>query len=256
MNIYRCPSCSHEFRSDAEGLVVCPTCSARVRVERPPLDGAPWDQQAGGWLSAYIQTLKLSFAQPIYFFEGVSRVHGLGRPLIFALINAFVVALLVAAYQVGFQTFIAGADLAISLESLASPLAMLSAPLAALVGMLIMILFVPLATCAGLFIGAGLYHVCLMVLGAARRPFVDTFRVACYSTGPQLLQILPLAGGLIASVWQLVLTIMGLKVVHRTSYGKSTLAVFLPLILCCSLIILFIAVIAGGVVGAIISAAS
>ena len=256
MNVFRCPRCDKEFQSDVTGLVKCPSCQAEVQVNKPPLMGAPWDNREGGWVNAYVRTIKLSLGQPTYFFDGMGRGDGFWRPLAFALVNAMIVAILVAAYQLGFQTFLAGANLAISFETLASPLAVLSAPVAVLVGLLIMIFFVPMVTCAGVFISAGIYHLCLMILGAANRPFVQTFRTTCYATGPQLMQILPVAGGMIAAVWQLVLTIMGLKVVHRTTYGKTVLAVFLPLILCCSIVVLFVALIAGGLVGAIMSAAS
>lgn len=254
MNVYRCPECNKEFQSGVEGMVRCPSCGAEVNVHRPPMEGTPWDRKEGGWLAAYVQTIKLTFGQPTYFFEGVWRDVSLVKPLIFALVNAFIVAILVAAYQVGFHALVSGAEIAASFKAITSPLAVLSAPLALLVIFAGVLFFVPLVTCIGLFISAGIYHLCLMILGAANRPFIQTFRVTCYSTGPQLLQILPIAGGMIAGIWQLILTIMGLKIVHRTTWGKTVLAVFLPMILCCGIIILFVSMIIGGVIGAIISA--
>lgn len=253
MAIYRCPHCNDQFQSASEGMVTCPNCDAEVRVTEPPQEGAPWDRKEGGWVNAYINTIKLLFSRPIFFFSSVARQSDMGRPFVFALINSAIVAVIVAVYQVGFQTFLAGAEVA---SRMGSPLAALSGPLATLVGMLIMLLVVPLMTCVGLFISSGIYHLCLMLLGGATKPFVHTFRVVCYSTGPQLLQIVPIAGGMVAGVWQLVLAIMGLKTVHETTYGKVVLAVFLPMLLCCGFLVMFFAVIAGGIVGSIISGAA
>lgn len=253
MTVFRCPHCNEQFQSENEGVVQCPNCDAEVRVSDPPLDGAPWDRGEGNWANAYIATIKLAFTRPTYFFTSVARAGNMGKPFVFALVNATIVAIIVAAYQIGFQTFLAGAQIAASLESLT---AAMTGPVATLVGVLIMLLVVPLLTCVGIFISSGIYHLCLMLLGGATRPFVHTFRVVCYSTGPQLLQIVPLAGGMIAGVWQLVLTIMGLKTVHETTYGKVVIAVFLPMLLCCGFLVMFFAVIAGGVVGSLLSAAA
>lgn len=253
MKVYRCPHCNEQFQSESEGVVQCPNCDSEVRVSAPPLQGAPWDRGEGSWINAYISTIKLSFTRPTYFFSSVARSEDMGRPFFFALINAVIVALVVAAYQIGFQTFLAGAQVASSVQSVVSAL---SGPVAALIGVLIMLFVVPILTCIGLFISSGIYHVCLMLLGGATRPFVHTFRVVCYSSGPQLLQVIPLAGGMVAGVWQLVLTIMGLKTVHNTTYGKVVIAVFLPMLLCCGFLVMFFAVIAGGIVGSIISGAT
>jgi len=49
----------------------------------------------------------------------------------------------------------------------------------------------------------------------------------------QLFQVLPFCGALIALVGDIFLLIQGLAVAHRISIGKATLAVLLPLVLCC-----------------------
>lgn len=256
MAVYRCPRCNQPFSSDVSGMVRCPACAGTVEVEEAPASGgAPWDRPQRGLFNAYVQTIRMSLGAPAAFFADAGRGEGIGRPLAFALINAVMVAVLASLYQLGFQIFLAGANIAVDAGAIASPIAALSAPLAVIAGMAIMVIALPIATAAGLAISSGIYHVSLMVLGAAARPFAQTFRVACYATGPQLLQILPLAGGLIAAVWQIVLTVMGLKAVHRTSYGKAVLAVFLPVILCCGVMVLFVSMIAGGIVGVIMSAA-
>lgn len=255
MNIYRCPRCNQEFKSDILGVVECPNCGAEVRVDKePPLNAAPIDTLEGGWASAYIQTIKLSFTQPARFFEGVGRAEGYWRPLVFALINSMIVAVLVAAYQLGFQTIVAGANITWTANVLKPMGTLLTAPLALMIVLAAIIIVVPLLTVLGLLITAAIYHLCLIILSGASRSIEQTFRVVCYSTGPQLLQILPIAGGVLAAVWQVVLTIMGLKIVHRTTYGKTIIAVFLPLLVCCTIVILFLAAVMGTVIAGALAA--
>jgi hypothetical protein len=52
-----------------------------------------------------------------------------------------------------------------------------------------------------------------------------------------------------------VLQIIGMKVVHRTSYGRSTIAVLLPMLLCCGVILLIGVAVAGWVFAAAMTAA-
>ncbi len=44
---------------------------------------------------------------------------------------------------------------------------------------------------------------------------------------------LPFVGGLVASIWNLVLEVVGFAAVHRTSQGRALVAVLIPIILCC-----------------------
>jgi hypothetical protein len=60
-----------------------------------------------------------------------------------------------------------------------------------------------------------------------------TFRALCYSQAPEVFQILPFCGVMIAWFGGILLFIQGLAVAHRISLGKATLAVLLPLVLCC-----------------------
>jgi hypothetical protein len=85
-----------------------------------------------------------------------------------------------------------------------------------------------------LFIGAAIVHLCLMIVGGANKTFETTFRVLAFSqgsTGP--LQMIPVCGGLIAGVWGLVVTCIGLARAHETETGRAVFAVFLPLVVCC-----------------------
>ena len=96
------------------------------------------------------------------------------------------------------------------------------------------ILFVPVIVIVGMFIGSGILHLCLMIVGGAKKPFETTFRVVCFSSGSTyLLSMIPFCGGMIAGVWNIVLECIGLARAHEIDTGKAVLAVLLPLIVCC-----------------------
>ena len=254
--IYSCPLCGKQFRAEGEGAYRCPSCDGEIMVRFG--EGTAWDVESRGrWVDAFIAVVKGAIADPINFFSRVSSGRGWLRPWVFALIVSSIVFLISAAYQMGFQALAAGAEIGGSLGDPLGALAFLSAyPLSAWALIAFAVIGVPVGTTAGLLMQAGLYHLCLMLLGSARREFTATFRVACYSMTPQLFQILPLIGGPIAWMWQTALAIIGVKVVHRTSYGRSALAVFLPMILCCGVFVLIGLAVGGWLFAALISKAA
>ena len=51
-----------------------------------------------------------------------------------------------------------------------------------------------------------------------------------------------MAGGLIGVVWGIVLQVIGLATLHKTSQGKAALAVLIPIVLCCVCVAAVIAI--------------
>lgn len=254
--IYRCPACNAQFQCDVSGIVACPGCGEQSRVEVAVAEGTSFDRAGrGGWVSAFFEAVKLSIADPLVFFEQVAAGRGWVRPWAYATIISTFVFLIAAAYQAGFQALAISMNIAAEIERAFFPLAALSIPLTVGFVALLGLVGVPIFTTMMLFIQAGVCHLCLLILSAVRRDYWATFRTICYATGPQLFQVVPLLGGMVGPIWQLVLVIIGLKVVHRTTYGRSALAVFLPTILCCGVILLVGIAIMGGVAGALISKA-
>ena len=100
----------------------------------------------------------------------------------------------------------------------------------------------PLMLIAGLFIGAGLVHMFLLLFRSGQNGFQTTVRVFAFSVGPQLFAIVPYIGSFIAGVWVLVLTAIGLREAHQTTMGKVIAAILVPVVLLtASLVLLFIA---------------
>ena len=96
------------------------------------------------------------------------------------------------------------------------------------------ILLTPIFIALGLFIWAGLVHICLMMLGGANKTFETTFRALSFAYGATaLFCIVPCCGGLVALIWGLIADCIGISRSHETDVGRATGAVLLPLIVCC-----------------------
>jgi hypothetical protein len=186
--------------------------------------GLPWEhRQEKGFFNAFIETLTMVLTRPAEAFSVMKREGGLVEPLIYALIGGCVGGIVSLLFSLGFRSVGLFADKNNSF--------------AAMTGMgmgFASIILVPLFIVIALFIGSGLVHLCLMIVGGANKPFETTFRVFAFSQGSAgPLQIIPICGGLISGVWALVCNCIGLARAHETDTGRAVLAVFLPVIVCC-----------------------
>lgn len=101
----------------------------------------------------------------------------------------------------------------------------------------IMIVLLPIFSVMGVIFSTALSHFFLWIFKGANNGINATFHAVCYSQGAQVAMIIPLFGGLIASVWQIVLLIIGLKELQGISVGKSIAVVLLPMCICCTAIV-------------------
>jgi hypothetical protein len=193
----------------------------------PQAQPLPWEQPAYPALEALYETAKLFITAPSQAFARVSLTGTLGRPLLYAVIFGWLGIIANQAYSLAFR----GAIMSM-LSGLPgyNPKLMFGLPMGFSIG----IMFVaPIFVLIGIFIWAAILHLFLMLVGGANTGFASTVRVLCYAGTVQIFQVVPLCGGMIAGIWALVLWIIGIAIVHRTTQGKAALAVFLPLVLCC-----------------------
>lgn len=184
--------------------------------------GPAWENPGeGNWLERVWATIRSLFTTPRAFFATLLTEGGLGQPLLFYIWVGWIAMAINALLEMPLQWFLSGS----TEEALISALAPLG-----------VIIFAPVFIVLGAFFGSGLTHICLMLLGAANRPFEATFRVNCYAYGGVApITIIPFCGAFVSSIWGLVLEIIGISEVHQISTGKAVLAVLLPMLLCCGL---------------------
>jgi hypothetical protein len=190
-----------------------------------PRSGLPWEhRQERGFFNAFIETLVMVLIRPSEAFTAMKREGGLGEPLVYALIGGCVGGVVSLLFSLGLHSIGLFAD---RHDTFATMTGMG-------IGSVAFIILLPLFIVIGLFIGSAIVHLCLMIVGGAKQSFETTFRVLAFSHGSAgPLEMIPICGGLIAGVWALVSSCIGLARAHETDTGRAVLAVFLPLIVCC-----------------------
>lgn len=199
-------------------------------------EGMPWERREEiGWIQAYWQTVKLVLLDPVQAFTNMEQEGGLGSPLLFAVIGSVIGGVARALYA---QAAFMNPSFASQLDQFPPQFRpLIKSLMGAGVGLGSIIIF-PILAVIGLFIISGINHLCLMLVGGAKRPFETTFRVVCFSLGAtSLLAIIPVCGNLISGVWDLIVKVIGLAKAHEIETGRSLAAVLLPLICCCAFLV-------------------
>jgi len=198
--------------------------SAAITAAPAARSGLPWDnRQQLGLVKAFTDTLIMVLTKPQEAFQLMKTEGGLVEPLIYAVIGGSLGIIVYWLFSLLLGSF--------GMMGQRNPL---SAMFGAGIGVVFMIIFAPVIVAICVFIASGIIHLCLMLVGGAKKPFETTFRVMCFAQGStQPLLIVPICGGLIAAVWAIVAEIIGLAKAHETDIGRAALAILLPVIVCC-----------------------
>jgi hypothetical protein len=203
--------------------------------------GLPWDVGPRNF-STWWETTKLCMMQPSYAYSIMWQGGGLGQPMAFAAVGLalgtfgqmlWYVPLMAIITLAGAQNGGDGGEVA----AIAG---------AQVVGQLVGGIFgVALGATVGLLIGAGIIHVCLMMVGGANRPYETSLRVLGFAQGSTAwLNVIP-CGAVAAFIWVLIQEVIGLAKAHETTQTKALLAIILPMVVCLGGILVVVAIIAG-----------
>jgi hypothetical protein len=173
-------------------------------------------------VQSFINAVRSVVTAPADFFRGIRRQGDFVNPLIFAIICYEISAILGGLLSLvgvsmgdtqGFGSFLIGLILA------------------------------PIGAAIGLFIGAGILHLLVMLfVGSRNSGFEGTFRVGAYSSVTSLVSWIPFIGW-IASLYGIYLAIVGIREVHNTTTGRAALVVLIPAVVVFLLVVLIIAAI-------------
>jgi hypothetical protein len=255
----RCPKCGALLPSTADRF--CMNCGAEVNPDAPPPlpppspgagtaagpeRGTPWDRRDQlGIIPAIFDTIKGVLFSPAEFYRAMPKTGGIGAPLAFGMIVGYLGLLVATIYNALTQTLVGSAFR--DLEE--SPLARLAPFLEGGLGFVANAILGPFYVLIGLFVGAGIYHLVLMILGQARQGFETTFRVVCYGQATAVFQVVPFCGGLVMAIWLIVVNIIGLSEAHGIGRGSAAIAVLAPVVLCCCCVALVVTLVFGGIAG-------
>jgi hypothetical protein len=226
-----CPFCSQEIIESAakcihcgrwlDSAVVAEPIAARgpvhpatdVESDEEPFESdkeCPWEERENyGTINAYFQTATKCILTPTSFFSKLPTSDGYFNPILFVAMTLPVAAVLTYLWIALFT----GMGLAglVGLFFVASILFVLG------------VIFIPIS----LAIWSGILHLCLLLVGGAREGYQATFRVVSYSSVTSVFNAIPIVGSL-ASLWGLVLTVIGLRETHKTTTGKAVGALAIP----------------------------
>jgi hypothetical protein len=167
-------------------------------------------------VGSFVSTVRNVLLNPVGFFRGIARRGDFVGPLVFAVICALISGLLSG--LVRFLLALIGGDIGTALVSLLSG-----------------IFLTPIFTVIGLFIGAGIYHLLVILLiKPSNAGFEATLRVAAYVSVVQLvtwIAAIPILGWLVAMVavvYSIYLSVMGIREVHAATTGRAALVVLIP----------------------------
>ncbi len=189
-----------------------PTCDGLAGLGEPLGEAPPepeytpaWEAE-GGLLSRLWHTTMQMMLHPVKSLSGPAR-PGLSWSLSYGLI----VGSLGTAGQVFWTQALGGGH--------ASTLAAV-----------LQLIFTPLLILVGLFLGAGLVHFMLFIVGGAKQGFRATFRALAYSYAPSVWYLVPVVGLWLGGVWAVVVMVASLATSHGVGKGRVVFALIFPLI--------------------------
>ncbi len=222
----RCPNCGFK-QADTQGDT-CVRCG--YSGEEKQRTGPAWEhRQSAVDIQAILNTLSGVLFRPVETFRGMKRTGGLGGPLLYAVILGTLGGWLSVLWNSFFHS------LGVLGEGLGDE------EIVSYITFLVLAFMMPFLMALIVFIGSAITHVCLLLVGASTKSFETTFRVSSYAIGStEILNFIPLCGGLIGGVWYIVAMIIGVREAHGISTGKAVVGVLLPLIVCCSCLCLIL----------------
>jgi hypothetical protein len=189
-------------------------------------DVIPWEQRARyGFAPALIETVKMFVTTPAEAWRRTPEKGEIVNPLLFALIVSWVGAIFSGIWMM----FFGAPWLRLLRPELRDRLPMAGRGIG-------QVIFAPIVITIGLFLASAILHLCLMAVGglsSSTSGFDGTFRALAYSAVADLANVVPVAGGMVAAIWKIVLVVMGFVALHRTTQGKAITAVLIPVAVCC-----------------------
>ena len=230
-----------------------PISTAATPPPEPPVgeterQGNPWERRDElGASQGFLEALKLFVVSPAEAFNQTRRQGDYGSPLLFAVVLGWAGVLIAKVWETLFGMSVLSAfppEVRDQLPFLVG---------GSTFGLVLSLVLAPIYILVALFIWSALLHLCLVLVGGLKDStagFEGTFRVVSYATVAQLGSLVPIFGSLITLVWTVVLGVVGITSLHKSSQGQAVVALLIPLVLCCLCIFFFLMTIGAGLMAA------
>jgi hypothetical protein len=215
--------------------VTGPVSQTALATTEDQEDGPAWEHRKTlGVVKALFETWKEVLLHPGTAFSRMRTTGGFTAPLLFTAAMFIIWAAFALVYQLIGQSFLA---LGGSSRTDSSTMAAFGVG-APTLSVFIIIFTIPLMLALS-FLSAGITHFCLWLFKGTSKGYEATYRVIAYSYSASILSVIPCVGGILAGIWGLVCTIIGLSKVHQTEGWRAAVGLLLPGFVCLSLAIGF-----------------
>ena len=245
MPLISCPFCRFSKEVPLEDVpsnifsAKCPHCAQIFKVgpfrSTPDIDndkaekkGSPWEHRDTlGFLDSLIKTVEAVLFKPSQFFKNITSSDGVGESFSFGILTGVSGSIITMLWGFIIAMFSLNIEMPVSADlSDISPIPF--------------VLLYPLFVICNILISAFIIHMLLFLVRANAGKFGGTLKVVSFSQAAKLFGIIPVIGDIIGLFWQIVITFIGLKTIHATSYIRLIIAFIIPFIVITVVIITFI----------------
>lgn len=195
---------------------------------RPEVGGLPpWeDRRHHGILGGFFTTVAQVMTAPGRFFQDQPVDRGWLGPVSFAVIMGVLAAL------VGWMWTSVFSGMEVGLLAMMEELGEDSLANTAMAQMLETagVILSPFTTLVFLFVYAGVFHLGILLFHSGGRGFEATLRAVAYGNAAYVLAFVPMCGGLLTTVWSLVIYVIALHKLHGCSLGRAAVIVIAPMV--------------------------
>ena len=203
----------------------------RRKLNRDPdhRRGPAWELD-GSLIGNYVQTVTDILLTPAFAFGHMSLYGGYASPLSFVLVGyvfAYIISTFISYAVISMFGVMPCTGQPYPAEMI--PALGLSMLCSMLVGVSCLLVVLGLLLPIPMFISSAVLHLCLMIVGGAKRELEATFRTTSYVLGALvmpviLLIILPVIGQILASLLQWIYTVIAIKHTHEIEWWKALVA--------------------------------
>lgn len=221
--------------------------SSKTR-SRGKRSGLPWDNKNRD-PAPFTGTMKLVLFSPAEAFSLMQRSGGSASPMLFCIYGSLIGGAFAIFYRLVWDIIFTLPLLMRQQDGAQAGAYFVGMIFGLIIGVVVGLVFLVIFTLIAVYVGGGIFHLCLMMLGGANHGFETTVRVVQYTYGATALSaLIPVVGPLVQLIANIVILSIGLSNAHETSGVKATFAVLIPYILCIAsgigLVIMLIAMIA------------
>ena len=197
----------------------------------------------------YFSKLKAILFKPSEFFNSIKSEENINEAFKFLAFNLLITGLISAIFlSAGFLFMSLTSPLTLTNALPFQSLLAFSTPMLLLILLVTIPLLLEILIIPFIFLNSLLLHL-FVKLFKGEGEFVDTFNIGAYATALFLpgiiLGLIPIIGSLVVFIWQIIILILGISILHNISKLRSFLVLITPSIVIFGLIILSIYLVLG-----------